>query len=112
MIGLPINKFYTEAVVASAAQLSAQVDLGGSTLAGVQSPVAISGTAMGFQGSTDGTTYCDIVIPDGGTAYSVTIGASKITPVNSDYFKCIRFLKLNCTTTQTGARSFGVISTI
>lgn len=112
MIGFPINKFYTAVAISSNAKLSASIDLYASVLAAVQSPAAIDGTQMNFQGSTDGTTFCDVVVPSSGTAYAVTIGTTKITPVDQSYFKGLRYIKLNCATTQTGARVFGVISTM
>ena len=63
-------------------------------LVALQCSAVLEGTAITFQGSLDGSTYVALYAMDGGSAYSVTVGTSRIVPVDIRVFAGIPFVKL------------------
>ena len=68
-------------------------DLSGSQLVAVQLPATFEGTALTFTGSTDGSTYVAIYVVDGASAYSITVGTSRIVPVDVRVFAGLTYVK-------------------
>lgn len=59
----------------------------------VQLPATFEGTALTFTGSSDGTTYVALYDVGGASAYSITVGTSRIVPVDPRVFAGLQYLK-------------------
>lgn len=71
-------------------------------------PAALTGTSMNFQGSTDGSNF--YAIYENGTLYAPTVGTSRIVTLNRAAMDSVKYIKLVSTSTETAARTIGVIS--
>lgn len=92
------------AIIPISDTVSNAVDLGEMAVVGLQVPSAITSTALTFQASSDGGTYAAVTKVDG-TAYSVTVAASKYIVIPPADLAGIRFLKVIAGTTETAART-------
>jgi hypothetical protein len=81
------------ATIANGQTVGAAVDLKDNRLVGVQTPSALTGTTLTFQGSPDGVVYTPVYAVGGGSAYSVTVGTSRFVPVDRAVFEGIRYVK-------------------
>lgn len=84
---------YVVAQIVNGASLSDVIDLWGCLLGAIQTPSAMTGTALTFQGSYDGLTFNN-VYDDSGTELSVTSGASRVILIDPATFGTIRYLKV------------------
>ena len=107
--GFPLNKLKVDVNVAEDAQLSSAGEPGGMHFVAVISPAEITGTNMTFEISIDGVNFHEVLIPDEGTAYTVKIAATKLTPVDYRYFWFAPFIKVKCATAQEAARVFSLV---
>lgn len=100
------------ATIASSGTTSGEIDLGGTTLVGIEIPSAITGTSMTFTtASAAGGTFVPIQNGGTGVALSVTIAASKRIPLGGyPEFKGCRFIKLVSGSSEAAARSIKVFS--
>jgi hypothetical protein len=96
--------------VATNATTSAEVDLGGTEIVGIQMPAAFTGTAITFLVSTvSGGTYQPLV--DGtGSSVSKTVAASKYVGIDPTLFHGIRFVKIVSGSSEGADRVFTIIS--
>lgn len=69
-------------------------DLANTTLCGIETPAALTSTAITFQGSNDGTTYVPIKDSVSGAAISVTVTTSSGYSLNPSQFAGWRFIKV------------------
>lgn len=82
------------ATITNGTSLSAAVNLGSRRLVAIQMPAAMTGTALTFQASWDGTTYNN-VYDQGGTELQYTTAASRYIVVTSnDLLWGIQFIKV------------------
>jgi hypothetical protein len=97
------------AVIPNSGTISAAVDLVGTGLVAIQLPAAMTGTAISFQGSADGTTFG--AIHDGaGAAVSITIAANLVVVVPSSITNGSRWLKLVSGSTEAAERTIKLIT--
>jgi hypothetical protein len=96
--------------VASNATTSAEVDLGGTNIVGLQMPAAFTGTTVTFLVATaSGGTYQPLV--DGaGSAVSKTVAASKYVGIDPTLFRGVRFVKLVSGSSEGADRAITVFS--
>lgn len=64
-------------VIASGASLSAAIQKIGKSLIAIQTPPALDAAVLTFQGSMDGTTYCEIVDYTGTAVSAASVAASQ-----------------------------------
>ena len=96
------------AVIAISGTVSAAVDLVGTGLVAIQLPT-MTGTAISFQGSADGTTYT--AIHDGaGAAVSITTATDTCTVVPESITRGFRFIKLVSGSTEAAERTIKLIT--
>jgi hypothetical protein len=87
-------------ITSGGATSAASQDIGNMTLLGVRTPATYDGTTMTFTCcDTAGGTY-DTVYRDDGTAYTVTLAASRYTAVDYTKFLGARFLRVVAGTNQ------------
>lgn len=102
----PVSHF--EAVIPNAGTTTPEVDLLGLTLRGVYTPTALTGTAFTFLASqTSGGTFVAVRNEDG-SAYTLTVAASRYTRVNPQVFEGLRFLKIVSGSAEGAARTLGL----
>lgn len=83
------------AVIASAASLSAAVDLGSARLGSIYMPASVgTSTVLSFAGSSDGVTYVPIRDQYGQEYRLNNITASKTRAVDTEIFATYRYLKV------------------
>lgn len=73
--------------------VSNAIDLQEAEVVAVITPAALTGVAITFQASHDGVTYKQVTKEDG-TAYSITVAASKYVNIPRTALNGVRFLKL------------------
>jgi hypothetical protein len=71
-------------------------------------PAALTGTALSFQVSYDGTTYTALYAT-GGTAISYTVAASRVIPLDPAIFGAFPYLKIVSGSAEAAARTFTII---
>lgn len=71
-------------------------------------PAALTGTAFTFQASPDGTNYYPLYYE--GTAYSVTVSASRHVALDRRVFEAVKYLKVVSGTAEGALRTIGVIT--
>lgn len=97
------------AVIASSGTVSSAVDLVGTGLVAIQMPAAMTGVAITFQGSADGTTYG--AIHDGaGAAVSITTAANLCVVVPESITRGFRYIKLVSGATEAAERTIKLIT--
>lgn len=79
--------------IAAGAATSSSCATEGPTLVGLLLPGAMTGTALTFEASHDGTNWGP-VHKDDGTAYSVAVAADRRVPVEPKYFLPWRFVRV------------------
>ena len=96
--------------VASSATTSAEVDLGGTEIVGLQMPAAFTGTTLKFLVSTaTGGTYQTLT--DGaGADVSKTVAQGKYVGIDPTLFRGIRFVKLVSGSSEGADRVINVFS--
>ena len=64
-------------VIASGASLSAAIPKIGKSMIAIQTPAALDAAVLTFQGSMDGTTYCEIIDYTGSAVSTASVAASQ-----------------------------------
>jgi len=101
----------TTVTIANNAQTSDAASLGGGLqLVAVQLPATLTSTAMTFTGSTDGSTYVAVYAMDGAAAYSITVGAARIVPVDIRVFAGLAYVKCVAGSAEGGERIITLIT--
>ncbi len=95
---------YGTATIANGQQLSDAVDLQGSRLMAVLLPASLTGTALTFEVSHDGTNFAPLYKTDG-DAVSYTVATSRYVLVEYEHFAAFRFVKVKSGSAEGGARS-------
>lgn len=90
----------TGATIANGTSLSATVDIGGTTLAGIVMPAAWDAANLTFQASHDGTSFNNLYDALGGEK-TVTAAASRFIALDPADFAGVRYLKLRSGTSGT-----------
>lgn len=99
------SNFVRTATIANGEQLSDVVDVGKGTLAGLFIPSALTGTAITFfVCDTEGGTYLELQA-GAGSAFSVTVAASKYIALDPTKFVGLRYIKLRSGTAEGAARA-------
>lgn len=96
--------------VASNATTSAEVDLGGTEIVGLQLPAAFTGTAISFLVSTvSGGTYQ--AMKDGaGNSVSKTVAQGQYIAIDPTLFRGVRFVKLVSGSSEAADRVITIFS--
>jgi hypothetical protein len=99
------------ATIANSGTTSDAVDLFKFRPIAIQFPASMTGTAMTFTGATENSddTFLAIYDTGGSSAYSITIGSSRIVPINERVLWCARYLKLVSGSAESGAKTIKVI---
>lgn len=100
------NQTVTDTVtIANGTTTSPAVDLGSGTLMHLITPAALTGTAITFQVSVDGTTFVALN-DDAGAAVSLTVAANKCVSTGAKriHLTGIRYLKLVSGSTEAADR--------
>jgi hypothetical protein len=100
----------TTATIASGQTTSAEVDLGGTEIVGLQLPASFTGSSITFQVATaSGGTYQDM--KDGaGNSVSKTVSQGQYIAIDPALFRGIRFVKLVSGSSEGAARAITVFS--
>jgi hypothetical protein len=77
----------------------------GMALVGIQTPAALTSTAMTFEGSADGVTFEPVFLFDGSSAYPVVVAGHRYISINPEVTKGIPWLKLVMGTAEAAART-------
>lgn len=75
----------------------------------IQTPAALTGTAITFQASIDGTTYVPVYEVGGTNAYSVTVSTSRAVALDHRVFAAVNYLKLVSGSAEAAARIIKVL---
>ena len=95
--------------IASSGTTSTAITIeGGRTVLAIRTPASLDGTAFTFQASDDGDNFYNLY--NGGTQYSVNVGASRYVALSPDVMFGVRHLKIVSGSTETASRSIKVIS--
>lgn len=102
---------YVDVVIADGAATSAEADLSnGRTLIGLLFGAGVDNTAMTFTTAPNsGGTFVPVYNVDGGSAYGITVGASRFVPVQVDVFAGLRYLKLVGGGNESGAQTVRLV---
>ena len=82
--------------------------IAGGIAGAIITPSALTGTALSFQVSYDGTTYTALYAT-GGTAVSYTVAASRVIPLDPAVFGSFPYLKLVSGSAEGADRVFTII---
>lgn len=104
----PKLAFDKSVVIADGGTVSGAVDLMGASLLAFTTPASLTGTAITFQASVDGTTY--LPLRNAAGVVSVTVTSSQYYRVDPNDFRGVRFLKLVSGTTESGAKTIGLVA--
>ena len=86
------------------------MDLGGTTLLGIQLPAAFTGTSISFQAATAlGGTY-QVVIDGSGSVVSKTVAQGKHLMLDPSEFAGLQFIKIVSSATEAAQRDLVLIS--
>lgn len=91
-------KFFTpnvstqDAVIANGSSLGDGIDLGGSSVIGIQMPASWTAANLTFQASHDGVTYADLY--DSAGEFTVTAAASRFIVIDPTTLLGARYLKV------------------
>jgi hypothetical protein len=88
--------FYNNIVVtiAQSATVSSAAPIEERSLVAVQLPATFEGTALTFKGATDGATFVPIYEVGGALAYTVTVGTSRIVPLDLRVFIGVPYVEV------------------
>jgi hypothetical protein len=101
----------TSVAIVSGATTSAEADLGGTQIVGLQLPTAFTGTTVKFSVAT-GTGGTFQTLTDGaGADVSKTIASAKYVGIDPTLFRGVRFVKLVSGATEPADRTVTIIST-
>lgn len=92
-----------DASIANGAQISAILDLGGCVPVGIYLPAVLTGTAITFKASPDGTSLSSLF--NGTTALSVTFEASAYIALDYTKFLGCRYLQVSTGANEAAART-------
>lgn len=98
------------ATIASSATTSAAVDLGGTTLVGIQLPAAFTGTSLSFQAATSLAGTYQAVIDASGATLSKTVAQGKFLTLDPAEFAGIQFIKIVSASTEGSARDLILVA--
>jgi hypothetical protein len=94
--------------IAVSTKVGTAINLKGKTAVALIMPAAFSGTEITFQGSTDGSTYTDIISSAGATV-TITVAASKTVVLDEANFYGVDSIKVLSVTTQAAERAIKVV---
>lgn len=98
------------AVIASSGTTSGEQDLDGNTLCGLMMPAAFTGVAITFLVSlTTGGTF-NALTKDDGSAYSVTVAASKYVALDYTKFAGVRYVKIVSGSSEGADRTVNLVA--
>jgi hypothetical protein len=99
-----------EVTIAASGTTSDAVNLSGLQLVAIETPSALTGTALTFTASVSlGGTYDAVREVGGAAAYSLTMAANQWIPVSVNVFAGVPFLKIVSGSTEAAARTFNLI---
>ena len=98
------QQIQVDVTIANGAQSSSVADLLGFTLCAVQTPGTFTGTAITFEVSADNSTFVPVHV-EAGTAYSITVAASRATIVDIQKFRGFRYVRVKSGSAEGGART-------
>jgi len=98
----------TTVTIANSGTVSTAAQLFGMRLVGIVTPSALTGTAMTFQASADGSTYTAMYDTDG-NAISYTVAASRWIPVTADVFGGVPYIKVVSGSSEAAARTITLV---
>lgn len=103
------NLNLTNVTIASSGTVSTGIQLQSNRVpVAIVMPAAFSGTSVTFQASFDDAVY--VPIHDEATLYTVNIGANRHVGLKRVPMDGVRFIRIVSTSTETAARTIGVIS--
>lgn len=100
-----IPRLYTTATIAASATTSSAIDCTRYQLVGFYTPAALTGTAITFTASPDGSTFYTVKEVGGAATYSATVTTSSYYPVQPAVFAGAQHVKLVSGSTEAAARS-------
>lgn len=103
-----VNRLGT-VTIANGQTVSNSVDLGEGALVGIQMPAAFTGVALTLQASHNDSTYVQVTSKDG-TAYTITVAASKYITLPPADLAGLRYVKLVSGAAEGGARDIVVMA--
>jgi hypothetical protein len=75
----------------------------------IQTPSALTSTAMTFQASFDGTTFATIQNEGAGSDYSITVAASKFITLKRSAMEGAKYFRLVCGSSEGASRAIQVV---
>ena len=97
------------ATIAASGTTSAAVDIGGTTLLGIQLPAAFTGTAISFQAATSLGGVYQTVIDGSGTTLSKTVAQGRYLILDPSEFAGFQFLKIVSGSTEAAQRDLVLV---
>lgn len=95
--------------IATSTTVSAAVDLTGTSLVAILLPAAMTGVAVSFQASVNGTDF--FIVKDGsGATVSITTAAAQYIPVPASITNSIRYIKLVSGSAEAANRTIQLIT--
>ena len=95
--------------ISSGGTVSSALELGvGRTVLALVTPSALTGTALSFQASVDGSTYNTVT--DEGSAYSVTAAASRFISIKAGLLAGARYIKVVSGSSEGADRTIEVVT--
>lgn len=92
-------KHYKQVTINNGTSLSSSIDLGESSVVGIQMPAAWTAADLSFQGSMDDSSFGNLMEKPG-TEYQVSAAANQLIPLSSSLFNALRFLKIRSGTSS------------
>lgn len=104
------NLAVQEVTVASGGTTSTSITVDRSRIPiAIQTPSALTSTAMTFQASFDGNTFAPIHDEGSGSAYSITVAASRFITLKRSAMEGAKFFRVVCGSAEGAARSIQVV---
>ena len=98
-----------QVTISSGGTVSSALELGvGRSVLALVTPAALTGTALSFQASVDGSTYNTVT--DEGSAYSVTAAASRFISIKPGLLVGARYIKVVSGSAEGADRTIVVVS--
>lgn len=104
-----IPRLYSSAVIAASGTTSGTVDCTRYQMVGIYTPSSLTGTALTFTGSADGSTFVTVLDVGGASTYSCTMAASRYIPVDPRVFAGLQHVRLVSGSSEASARTFTVV---
>lgn len=108
MTVLPNLRNDLTATITSGQTKSAAVHALGGSIVAIETPAALTGTALSFEGSRDGSTYVPLY-DETNTALSVTVGTSRGYAIPPYWFKGWTFIKVVSNAAEGADRSIVLV---